>query len=1137
MNTKKTHFWIIVMWVITACVTTRYSNEATDESDPLSKVRPLLAQPVQITVGNDANLTPDLSSDGQRLVYTTSINGNKEIILRDRRKNTQARLTWHAADDFAPVLSPDGTQVAFLTRRQDAAGDVAVMPTGGFTTSLLSERSLDVYSKTDTEELAPAWWPDGKHLLVPSRNTKARSPLLMRLNIESHEWLPWADRHGEFPEIAPGGNIIAYVRDGKIYLNSETGNSEKQLDVPTQGVWSRPRFVRPISKVESVQDDVQDLVAVRYQHDTNRDGRVDGGDAGVVWRIQFSPLSLKVLHTEQLTAATHNAFAPDLKQEGLFVTLQAKGALEIFKFPAIGQSRKEWVSLPESRWLNAMDNIYDRVFALNNTAARFESNNDGLAAITLRLRGIRELADKGLSLDVKIATSDLRAHYNADKTVEAVARCLDLFSDSIQDLVTLQAGKAGLSDRSRIEKVLKTLKTIREEFTYLPRGIMSRDDSSGFVSILIATIAQRSRDSSAARSELSRISKSVGARIRDEAKLVEAEVDGDLSGSIALESKLKLLLKEQIASPDVLRRAADRFIQSIENRHPDNEELAGLRQEISTLPFLPPLIHELVAKRFMTEKKHMVAVQEYRQILEDHCRDHGTVTIQLAKTYVDVAMTYGNTEEIDKSLGLLADCTKAQEADRIEVKVLRAQALVRRGVGLLREREFAVALKVFKEATVIDPENLGGWRGFIDALFQRKALSGEISALEQNFIKNQGSASATYAYGYALTYEIDIASSATAKISAIDDALQVIETAKDLNPSSIYPYQTLGWLHMQKGHWIKRQRAEGGLRGSTSALIAKTRALFGRPEQDQIELGVDSFLAAIYLAEDKSLERANLLQNLGEAYHELENHQKALLNLSERLSLAKSQPFSDRNSEASIYRLAGRSAFQTDELNLAESLQRKGLELWQAGGNDQQISYSMDALALTLREEGKFSESIVVYNDLRIRHLAAKRKMELYRTISNIGYCQFMNNDLDAALESFQSSDRGFMGTDLSKIATERGSAIELDVGGQASAAKGFDSTGLRNMNLTFTARIYDKLHRFGQSAEVYRQKIALLQSSVKEANSLSSAANQEEIIITRNNLGLALLNAGQLGEARNEYRTASIEAFARAKALQLMRP
>lgn len=1102
---------------VAACATMQASRENLREPDTLSKVRPLLKKPVQVTVGNDANLGPDLSSDGRYLVFTTSINGNKEVVLRDRQKGRQTRLTWHPADDFSPVLSPDKSKAAFITRRRDAAGDVAVVATSGFTSGVLSEREVQIAYRPESEDLTPAWWPDGNSLLVPTKSSQERVPRLRKFDLKTNTWSDWGQNQGDFPQINASGERIIYVRAGKIYVNRSEGVSERELESLLGGMWSRPRFVTGKNEI----------VAIRYHHDTNRDGRVDGADAGTVWSLKTDEDFKVVTKAEQLTSASYNSFIPELRTDGLFATIQAKGALEIFKFPQSGQGRAEWLDLPEDRWLSHLTNTYDRVFALNYVALNspMMSPSQRKQAAFNHLRAIQELSYASTAADVSLFGQDMLSYYPGDPSVELMVSAFNAGVSVKDDLKAFEVGKAGAASRRRVAHAVEKLKSISVQSNTLSKGLFSTEDLKGLASVLAAQILRDSGKPEQAIALIKQIPKSSQKRFQDEATLVEADAVGDLRDNAAKEAVLKDLLSRRSAANDIQVEAARRIVQSLQSRNPTNDELNLIRQQTASLPILPPLLHELTAKRFLAEKKDRIAIQEYRQILVDHCKEDAAVTLQLASTYVDIGVVDGASDEVDRSLAKMAGCIKDLEVESTELAVLRSQTLVKRGLILMKEREYGVALKVFRDAVAQDSQNLAAWRGVIDASFQRKILPEILFETEKRYKNDPESGSAAYAYGYALSYKIDLASGAYSKISAIDDSIELIEKSKDLLPSNIYPYQTLGWLHMQKGHSIKRLRSEGGLLGKASALVAKARELFGRPEEDQIELGVDSFLAAIYLAEEQSLEKANLLQNLGEAYYELENHQKALLHLGERMQMAKTIPFGNQNAEASVYRLAGRSAFQIDELDLAESIQRRGLELWQAGGNDQQISYSMDALALTLRERKKYPQAIAVYDALRLRHLAAKRGLEMYRTVANIGYCKYMNGNLEAALKDFEDSQAGFddLGSDAN--AANRGGGIAVDVGGQGSAAKGFDQSGLQNMNLTFMARINEELKQYDKAVDLYTAKINLLDKLAEDKSGGARTAVLEEKLITRNNRALTLIESGRLSDAKAELRTAVLEA------------
>ncbi len=1096
-----------------ACATIPSDGLDAGNSSEVDRLRPLLRVPVQVTVGNDANFAPDISLDGRYLVHTTSINGNKEVVLKDRKKKMYRLLTNHAADDFAPALSPDGKMVAFLTRRLDAAGDIAFTGIDRPVFSLAVENELKVASKPDSEELAPAWFPDSKRLIVPVRDDPRQTPKLFILNMEDLKWQDLGVR-GEYPNISNEGLQLVYVREAKIRLYDIVRGQESELKGLGSGVWARPRFTQTPGI----------LVAVRYADDTNHDGALDGSDHGTIWRFPVPASSSLFQKPTQLTSASLNAFLPELRKDALYVTLEAKGALEIFKLPPSGQTRTEWDTVPEDQWLWNFKDPYDRYFALNAMAESAEAVGKRARAIELRLRALEERLDHASQLEMNIALEDaLRGHDN-DPDMQRLVGAFRLLAAILPDLSALENGTANTFARKRMQDAVVKIDDFEKQIRPQSREQTSLEVSA-YLNVKKAQILLKLGDIKGANAKLISVEKNASPRTTALAKLVEADIVGAAKNYEGRENLLLVVAKSQPTPTDMKRRAADAYVKSLTDRKIDAEAFERARQVTKDIPFVPSLLHVEIAKRFLRERKFSVGVNEYRQILIEHCKEDPQFVPEIAAEYVSLAMTYGGIEVVDETLNEAAKCIDQNQMASIEMKQVRARALIAYGQRLMRDREYGHALKLFRQATTVDSANLAGWRGLVDSSWRRKVLPELKKDFDQTLKSKPNDLVAAYGRGYVETYAVDDAKSPGDKIAAVDRGIALISHAQELDPTQIFPHQTLGWLYMQRAHWVERMRKDGGVRGRVSSIWSKLRDFIGRPEDNDVELAVDSFQASLFLAEERSQERANIIQNLAEAYYQLENHQKALTYYVERIKLSKELPFSDAGSEASVLRLAGRSAFQVDELDLAEELQRRALVIWKDQGNDGQISYSLDALALTLREQKKYDEAILLYQEIYERHRAAKRSHEAQQSLSNKAYCFYMAGKYEESLKTFLESDNLPIEADSQQKSEQTSNAIAVDVGGEASAAKGFDDTARKNMNFTFEARIFENLGRLEEASMKYREKIKLLQDAVDDANAGKKKSLTEEIVIVRNNLGWIETQSGKLLEASKEFQAAMIEA------------
>src|SRR5262249_16478287 len=156
-----------------------------------------------------------MSPDGRRLALTIGPGGRGQIWVYDLKGAGQPLKLTVQGHNLFPTWSPDGKQIAFLSR-QGSQNRLLLLPADGSSTQpepLIKEEFVGVPT---------AWSPDDKYLLV-SRQPPSKIWLTAIRDRTLHQWLqtPFSEWGGR---LSPDGHWVTYAPD-------QTGTSE---------IWVRP---------------------------------------------------------------------------------------------------------------------------------------------------------------------------------------------------------------------------------------------------------------------------------------------------------------------------------------------------------------------------------------------------------------------------------------------------------------------------------------------------------------------------------------------------------------------------------------------------------------------------------------------------------------------------------------------------------------------------------------------------------------------------------------------------------------------------------------------------------------------------------------------------------------------------------
>ncbi len=178
----------------------------------------------QIGLVEPAIRSPELSPDGRLIAVTLGEGANEDVWLYNIARAVKTRVTTNPRDDFLPVWSPDGEQLAFTSQRGSFTHILARRLTGsGEVKEVAAEPAFQIVSD---------WSRNGRYVLYHRNHPKTGSDLWYSEINEGGDWEPHPFLQTIFheyePRSSPDGRYVAYVSD-------ESGRNEVYLRPFPQG--------------------------------------------------------------------------------------------------------------------------------------------------------------------------------------------------------------------------------------------------------------------------------------------------------------------------------------------------------------------------------------------------------------------------------------------------------------------------------------------------------------------------------------------------------------------------------------------------------------------------------------------------------------------------------------------------------------------------------------------------------------------------------------------------------------------------------------------------------------------------------------------------------------------------------------
>ena len=167
-----------------------------------------------------------------KIVFRSSRDGNSEIYVMSSFGNGQTRLTDYDDEDYFPVWSPNGQQIAFsrilYNRRGDKNYEIFVMDADGD-----NQRNLTQHPALDS---GADWSPDGSQIAFASNREDELNIYLIDADGGNVRHLE-SPRFSTRPKWSPDGKQIAFELGRQVYAMNADGTKRWLVSKPRPNAW------------------------------------------------------------------------------------------------------------------------------------------------------------------------------------------------------------------------------------------------------------------------------------------------------------------------------------------------------------------------------------------------------------------------------------------------------------------------------------------------------------------------------------------------------------------------------------------------------------------------------------------------------------------------------------------------------------------------------------------------------------------------------------------------------------------------------------------------------------------------------------------------------------------------------------
>ncbi len=985
---------------------------------------------------------PAVSPDGKWIAFASKRSGNMDIWVKPVAGGSAIQITTHKSDDIMPCWAPNGKNLVFVSYREDAQGDLWIVPIKMKKYGVFANGEPLRITKYLGADLYPAFSPDGKYLAFASdRDGESR---LYVIRMRDWSFFQLSSMKATHPSWSPDGKYLCFAAFlppknlGQIFVGSidfaVSNIAINNVQAVTEGSTN--------DAFPSWHPKRNEIYFTRYARDTNGDGKLTPEDQPELWKINlvrdinfsgntqrsessdlFSWDQGKINFSQRLTFQEiklipglkydyYPVCSPDSllyfvstrnKNEDIFA-VNENGAIPKFNDPFVQfEFAKAYFPIPEEDLLShggnsqAPSQLAYRILAFQRVFDFFPGQQRRFGKTYYELA--RTYALMGDTLIARSYLEEIIQLFPEDRKLFGSAK-LQLFLLDFK-----QKKESFLNQVARLEKIKKEV-----------RGVISVEAKC---QLLLAELYFLNKKYSTAIDKLEEL---ISDYPQESSRCAQAQLlIGDIFSLFGqrdevLTSYLKVI-RQYPGELKFVNLALDRILKLSEERDP-YQSIASLRlltQNYSEYKKLSARARYRIAEIFYEQKDFDAAIRELRALLSDFADlpdESARALLFLGKVFEDRGEDIGAIKSYKQIIEKYGTFQNSEFSIEAEERLF--DLYLKTGANFQRFGEANAAYNRYRSAAALMPQHLEANRGMIASLYQMGRINDAIRYYENRLLKYPANEKYLYLLGLCFSYKATEKSDRTGQILDLDPELmkksvQLIEKSLSKDYRMIQAYLTLSFNYesLERYAAAKANLKKPFLERTANAVIAPVKSILRtitfRKQQEQkryYEKAIDALTTAIALNDESRNPKleSELALNLASNFYNLQEFGFERAYHYYQIKLKYDSTFVNKRVEAEVFQKMGHCAFVVEDFEKGPAILKKAIKLMRDLGNETAAVVSKKRLALLYQLAGE--------NDLAIEYFkdAAKfdEKNRLYNQLEidyrSIAYNFLLLNDEEEAM-------------------------------------------------------------------------------------------------------------------------------------------